>query len=103
MSLLAIVKTGGKQYIVKSGDQIVVDHVDGEVGSTVELTRLANFATDGSVIEVGVSASKAPVKAEIVESAKGEKIRVAKFKAKVRYRKVMGFRAHLTKLKIVSV
>ena len=40
---------------------------------------------------------------KIIEQLKGDKIRVAKFKAKVRYRKVMGFRARLTKLKIVKI
>lgn len=102
MSSLAVVKTGGKQYIVKSGDEIVVDRVDGEVGSAVELVKLAEFAPDGSSMIAG-SAIAGPVSAEILETGKGTKIRVAKFKAKVRYRKVMGFRPHLTRLKIVSI
>jgi hypothetical protein len=47
--------------------------------------------------------SLSSVSAEIVESGKGTKIRVAKFKAKVRYRRVTGFRPMLSKLKILSV
>ena len=103
MSTVAVVKTGGKQYIVKSGDSIVVDRIEGAVGSKVELTKLASFAADGSKLDLGTPALKTSVMAEIVETAKGDKIRVAKFKAKVRYRKVNGFRPQLTKLKIVSV
>jgi large subunit ribosomal protein L21 len=103
MNTLAVIKSGGKQYIVKSGDVITVDKIDGDVGSKVELVKLANISTDGSAVELGTPQMKSSVSAEIVESGKGTKIRVAKFKAKVRYRRVTGFRPMLSKLKILSV
>jgi len=103
MNTLAVIKSGGKQYIVKSGDVITVDKIDGDVGSKVELVKLANISTDGSAVELGTPNMKTSVSAEIVESGKGTKIRVAKFKAKVRYRRVTGFRPMLSKLKILSV
>lgn len=103
MNTLAVIKSGGKQYIVKSGDVITVDRIDGDVGSKVELVKLANISTDGSAVELGTPNMKTSVSAEIVESGKGTKIRVAKFKAKVRYRRVTGFRPMLSKLKILSV
>jgi large subunit ribosomal protein L21 len=103
MNTLAVIKSGGKQYIVKSGDVITVDKIDGDVGSKVELVKLANISTDGSAVELGTPQMKSLVSAEIVESGKGTKIRVAKFKAKVRYRRVTGFRPMLSKLKILSV
>ncbi len=103
MNTLSVVKTGGKQYMVKPGDIITVDRMEGEVGSKVQLVKLAEFALDGSTLKLGAPALSETVAAEIVETGKGNKIRVAKFKAKVRYRKVMGFRPHLTKLKIISV
>jgi large subunit ribosomal protein L21 len=82
---------------------ITVDKIDGDVGSKVELVKLANISTDGSAVELGTPQMKSSVSAEIVESGKGTKIRVAKFKAKVRYRRVTGFRPMLSKLKILSV
>lgn len=103
MNTLAVIKSGGKQYIVKSGDVITVDKIDGDVGTKVELVKLANISTDGSAVELGTPQMKSSVSAEIVESGKGTKIRVAKFKAKVRYRRVTGFRPMLSKLKILSV
>ena len=103
MNTLAVIKSGGKQYIVKSGDVITIDKIDGDVGSKVELIKLANISTDGSAVELGTPQMKSSVSAEIVESGKGTKIRVAKFKAKVRYRRVTGFRPMLSKLKILSV
>ncbi|MEI6326527.1 MAG: 50S ribosomal protein L21 [Candidatus Roizmanbacteria bacterium] len=103
MNTLAVIKSGGKQYIVKAGDVITVDKIDGEVGAKVELVKLANISTDGSAVELGMPHMKSAVSAEIVESGKGTKIRVAKFKAKVRYRRVTGFRPMLSKLKILSI
>jgi len=59
---------------------------------------------DGSSLKVGtplVSGSKIELK--VVEQFKGEKVRVFKMKSKKRYMKNTGFRAHLTKLEVVSV
>jgi len=103
MSKFAVVKTGGKQYLVKENDEIVVDNIVERKGKNVELETLASFENDGKKIELGSPFLKTKIKAEIVEDIKGDKIRVSKFKAKVRYRKVRGFRAQLTKLKILSI
>ena len=102
MATYAIVKTGGKQYIVKPNDEIVVDKIEGNAGDKVEVTSLATFTDEGKVTLGAPKLDKA-VSAEILETAKGTKIRVAKFKSKVRYRNVRGFRATLTKLKILSI
>ena len=103
MSELTVVAVSGKQYIIKPGQILVVNKLDGEVGTEVTLDTLATFAEDGSVVTVGKPLLKTKVTAKIIEQGKGEKIRVAKFKAKVRYRNVRGFRPSLTKLEIVSI
>ena len=103
MSKLAVVKTGGKQYLVKENDVIVVDKLDDEKGKKVELETLASFEESGKKIELGAPFLKTRIKAEVVENLQGDKIRISRFKSKVRYRKVRGFRAQLTKLKILSI
>ena len=102
MVTYSVVKTGGKQYIVKQSDEIVVDKVEGAVGDKVKLPSLATFTHEGKV-ELGAPQLDKAVNAEIVETGKGEKVRVAKFKSKVRFRRVTGFRPQLTRLKILSV
>lgn len=102
MATYAIVKTGGKQYIVKPNDEIVVDKIQGEIGDKVTVPSLATFTEEGKVT-LGAPELNKSVSAEILESGKGTKIRIAKFKAKVRYRNVRGFRPTLTRLKILSV
>lgn len=103
MSDFAVIKTGGKQYLVKAGEVIIVDKIASEVGQMVELPVLATFAEDGSNVELGNPFTSKKALCVVTEQGKGEKIRVAKFKAKVRYRKVTGFRPSLTKLIVKSV
>lgn len=102
MKKLAVVKVGGKQYLVEKNSEIVVDYIDKKEKEKIKLETLAVFDDKGEMIELDKEKIPA-VEAEIVEHGKGEKIRVARFKAKVRYRKVRGFRPLLTKLKIIEV
>jgi len=104
MSKLAVIKTGGKQYLVKEGDEIIVDHLSSKKEEAVELPVLAVIDLKKENIEIGESLLKKTVKAKVLEDTlKGDKIRVARFKAKVRYRRVKGFRPTLTKIKIEKI
>ncbi|MDH7476630.1 MAG: 50S ribosomal protein L21 [Microgenomates group bacterium] len=99
MAKLAVIKTGGKQYLVKEGDEIYVDRIEGKKNDQIKLETLAIFEEEKEVA-IGQPRLQTQTEAVIIEQAKGEKIRVARFKAKVRYRKVKGFRPQLTKIKI---
>lgn len=103
MAKYGVVKTGGKQYLVKENDIILVDRLVNEVKSTIELETLAVFDTESGSVELGAPNLAKKIKAEVIENLKGDKLRVARFKAKVRYRRVTGFRAFLTKLKIGKI
>ena len=103
MSVKAVVITGGKQYLVGQNEALTVEHLDGEVHDSVTLKTLAVFDSEKATVELGKPELKTNVSATILEQGKGEKIRVAKFKAKSRYRKVTGFRPVLTKLKIIKI
>jgi large subunit ribosomal protein L21 len=103
MSQFAVIKTGGKQYLVQPNDVIIVDKIEGEAKAKTQFDTLMAFDSETGKVETGAPVLKSAVQAEIVEQVKGDKIRVAKFKSKVRYRKVRGFRAQLTKVKIVSL
>lgn len=103
MTTFAVVKTGGKQYLVKEGDEIVVDRLSNKEKDKVELETLMSFDEEGKSVDLGMPSLTKKVKAEVLSHSKGEKIRVAHFKAKVRYRKVRGFRSQLTTLKIIKI
>ena len=103
MAIYAVVKTGGKQYLVKEGMTITVDQLNSEKNNKIQLETLLKFDDDGKAFELGQPVLKEKVSAEVEDNVKGDKIRIAKFKAKSRYRKVRGFRARLTKLKILKI
>lgn len=99
----AIVRTGGKQFLVKENEVIIVDKVNQNVDDTIELETLGVFEEGGATVELGSPLLAKGVSAQVVEHMRGDKVRINKFKAKVRYRKTMGFRAELTRIKILSI
>lgn len=103
MVMYSVIKSGGKQYLVHEGMEITVDLIDIEKGKKVELESLIKFDDEGKTFELGTPLLKTKVSAEVVDHVLGEKIRIARFKAKSRERKVRGFRSKLTKLKVVKI
>ena len=100
--MYAIVKTGGKQYKVAEGDLVKVEKIEGEPGSTVALTPV--LLVDGSdVTSDAEKLANITVNAEIVEAAKGPKIRGMHYKNKTGYKRRFGHRQPLTVLKITGV
>lgn len=103
MPKFAVIKTGGKQYLVKKDDEIVIDRVGADKSASIKFDTLAILDTDKNTVDIGAPFLVKKVNGTVVDHVKGDKVRVAKFKAKVRYRKVMGFRQRLTKIKIQNV
>lgn len=99
----AVIQTGGKQYVVKADDEIIVDNLNLALDEEVVFETLAEGDDEKNDITVGKPFLTKKVKGKVLENVKGDKIRVARFKSKVRSRKVRGFRAQLTKVKIVSL
>lgn len=99
----AVIKTGGKQYKVSEGETIEVDKLAASQDGVVNFDQVLLVVRENKV-EIGTpTMAGVTVKAKVLEQKKGEKIRVAKFKSKVRYRRVMGFRPLLTKVKIEKI
>jgi large subunit ribosomal protein L21 len=102
MSQIAVVAISGKQYIVKKGSELVVDQVPYETNASFEVPVLLTYDDDKHTCDIGSPELKNKAKIDVIEHMKGDKIRVAKFKAKVRYRTVNGFRPSLSRLKVVN-
>jgi large subunit ribosomal protein L21 len=98
----AIVKAGGRQEKVSVGDVVVVDQLTGQVGDSVELEPI--MLVDGDKVTTGSDdLAKVTVTAEIVRAEKGPKITIIKSKNKTGYRKRMGHRSKLTRLKVTGI
>ncbi len=100
--MYAIVKTGGRQYKVAEGDIVKVEKIEGELGSSVALTSV--LLVDGATVTTKADElAKVKVSAEIIDSVKGPKIKILKYKNKTGYKKRQGHRQPLTVLKITGI
>ena len=100
--MYAIVKTGGRQYKVAEGDIVKVEKIEGELGSSVALTPV--LLVDGATVTTKADElAKVKVSAEIIDSVKGPKIKILKYKNKTGYKKRQGHRQPLTVLKITGI
>jgi len=102
-SLSAVIVSGGKQYRVAPGDQILVDRLVAEPGSSVKLGRVLLF-NDGNEIKVGSPAIDGlDVDAKVIAHRRGPRVESIRYKSKKRVRVHHGGRAHLTALEIIAI
>jgi large subunit ribosomal protein L21 len=100
--MYAILSHGGRQYRVSAGDRLVVDRLDAEVGSVVALEPVLLTGGDGKTA-LGADLDGLRVAVTVVAHRRGEKLRIFKYKAKKRSRKVAGYRSDLTELRVESI
>jgi large subunit ribosomal protein L21 len=101
--MFAVIQTGGKQYVVKEGDQLNVEKLDVEVGQTVLFDRVL-LIEEGERTLIGTPAlESAVVKAQVVENFRDDKILVFKKKRRKQFRRTHGHRQSLTKVAIVKI
>lgn len=102
---VAVIKTGGKQYVVSKGDTIVIEKLPGDLkkGDSIVFDRVL-LVDNGSDTTIGAPMiSGAEVKGTIVSAHKAKKIDVVKYKPKSRYYKRRGHRQPQLKVKIDSI
>jgi large subunit ribosomal protein L21 len=102
MPTYAIVKTGGKQYRVETGQTLLVEKLAVEEGATVTLQPLL-FRGDEDVVTDGARLADVSVTATVLNHERGPKLRVFKFKPKRGYKRTAGHRQSLTRLQIAEV
>lgn len=103
--MIAVIQTGGKQYIVREGDELDVEWLEtAAVGSALELAPLLVGNEDGSAVKVGApTVSGAKVQTSVLAHDRHEKVSVIKYKPKSRYRRNNGHRQPYTTLKIEKI
>jgi large subunit ribosomal protein L21 len=104
-SAFAVIATGGKQYVVRVGDVVAIEKLDGEfsAGKTISFDQVL-LTSNGTEATVGTpTISGAAVTAEFVSGGLDKKVLVVKYKAKSRYYKKRGHRQPFMKFKITSI
>jgi large subunit ribosomal protein L21 len=101
--MFAVIRTGGKQYKVTSGDVIEVEKLEGEDGSTLTIDQVL-MVVDGASTSIGTPlVAGATVTAELVRQARGPKLIIFKKKRRQNYRRKKGHRQDLTVLRITGI
>ncbi len=100
---IAIIKTGGKQYRVKEGQILKVEKLTAEAGSTVKFDTLLVSDEEANNLELGAPSLGEKVSAEVIKTAKDDKVTVVKYKSKTRYKKTVGHRQLKTAVKITAI
>jgi large subunit ribosomal protein L21 len=100
----AIIESGGKQYKAVPGEVIQVDKLPQEVGKKVVLKDVLFISDSKKKVTIGTPLVKgAKVETTVEDQIKGPKIRVFKYKPKVRYRRRQGHRQHYTLLRVDKI
>jgi large subunit ribosomal protein L21 len=101
--MYAVIKTGGKQYRVQPGDMLVVEKLDGEPGADVAFGDVLMLG-DGDAVFVGAPLlAGASVNATLIETRKGEKVKIFKKRRRQGYRRTRGHRQIESVLRVTGI
>ncbi len=102
--MYAVIKTGGKQYLVGEGQELKIEKLGKQPGDKIEFEAMLVFDENGKEVKVGKpSVAGAKVSGKVLEEGKGKKVSVIKYKRKVRYKRNVGHRQWFTSVRIEKI
>ncbi|OIO50153.1 MAG: 50S ribosomal protein L21 [Candidatus Portnoybacteria bacterium CG_4_8_14_3_um_filter_44_15] len=101
--MFAVIKTGGKQYLVSAGDKIKVEKLDAAEGKDVVFDEVLLVAGDKTT-EIGTPLVKgAKVKGKIIKQGRAKKVIIFRYKPKKRQQKKKGHRQPFSEVEITEI
>ncbi len=101
--MYAVIKTGGKQYRVQSGEKLKVERIEAEVGAEFGIDQVLMVA-DGENLHVGRPlVAGAKVTATVVSHGRHDKVKIFKMRRRKHYQKHQGHRQNFTEIQIGSI
>jgi len=101
--MYAVIKTGGKQYKVATGEKIKVEQIAAEVGQEITIDQVLAVGS-GADLKVGDPlVAGASVKATVVAHGRHDKVRIFKMRRRKHYQKRQGHRQNYTELQIGAI
>ncbi len=101
--MYAVVTTGGKQYRVEAGSELVIERLAEEAGTSVTFDRVLLIG-DGEAVTIGTpTVDGASVSGTVLREELGPKLIIFKFKQKATYRRTRGHRQHLVRVRIDEI
>ena len=101
--MFAIIQSGGRQVRVEEGSVVTIDHIDQPVGDEVTFDRVLFVDDDGTPVAGTPFIASATVTGVVDEQGRGRKIRVFRKKRRKGWRRTIGHRTALTKVRITGV
>jgi large subunit ribosomal protein L21 len=102
--MIAVIHTGGKQYLVSPGQKIKIEKLETEVGKKVDFEKVLLFEDEKGNLSLGTPFLKdVKVTGKVLETGLGEKVRVFKYKPKTRYKVKKGHRQPYTEVEIEKI
>ena len=101
--MYAVIKSGGKQYRVASGEKLKVEQLAADIGVEIVIDQVLMVA-DGEKIALGAPlVAGASVTARIVSHGRGDKVHIFKMRRRKHYRKSQGHRQNYTEIEILGI
>jgi len=101
--MLAVIRTGGKQYLVKPGDKIKIEKIKGKEGEEIIFKEVL-LMEKNKKLEIGNPLVKgAMVIGKVLKQGKRKKVIIFKYKPKTRYKKKTGHRQQFTEVEVRSI
>jgi large subunit ribosomal protein L21 len=102
--MIAVIETGGKQYLVSPGEKIKIEKVEAKVGDGISFKEVLLIEDEKQGFSLGTPyIEKAEVVGEVTEEGRGDKKVIFKYKPKKRYKLKKGHRQHYTEVKITDI
>lgn len=101
----AVIKTGGKQYLVSEGDKFLIEKIEQEIGKEFNFDQVLMVGnSDAGNAKIGAPlVDGAKVSVRVLDHVRGKKKIVFKYKSKTRYKKKKGHRQPYTKIEILKI
>ncbi len=101
--MYAVIRTGGKQYRVKSGEQLRVELLPADVGAAVSFDQVL-MVGEGEQVRVGAPLiAGAKVQATVLAHGRGDKVKIFKLRRRKHYAKTQGHRQSYTEVRIDDI
>ncbi|MEK7503359.1 MAG: 50S ribosomal protein L21 [Patescibacteria group bacterium] len=99
--MIAIIETGGKQYIVSPGQKIQIEKIPGKAGDKFDFDKVLLISENSNTQTGKPYLEGKKISAEITEQKRLPKVTVFKYHSKTRYKKTKGHRQNVTVVKVV--
>jgi large subunit ribosomal protein L21 len=96
----AVIKTGGKQYRVATGEKLKIEQIPADVGQVIELDQVLAIG-EGDALKIGAPfIAGAVVKATVLAHGRHDKVKIFKMRRRKHYQKRQGHRQNYTQIVI---